>query len=226
MASSGIMKFALRPATDDDLEFAFEVKRDALGPYVAERWGWDDALQMQHHHKQWVEKPWQIILCVGIPVGTVSVHWKPTHLQFGEFYITSSHRRQGLGTAVLSDSLKQADHRRLETRLEYLKWNPVASLYTRHDFRIVSESESHYFLVRSPKMMARTLKFDVFGTIMVVEAAGSGWRLFVLGADGKRSLVAVPIPDFVNERQILQYLDDMFHERATLERPSVVHIVT
>jgi len=226
MTSPGIMTFALRPATPDDFEFAFEAKRDALGPYTAERWGWDDALQTQHHRKQWVEKPWQIILCAGIPVGTVSIHWKPTHLQFGEFYITSSHRRQGLGTAVLSDSLKQADHRRFETRLEYLKWNPVASLYTRHDFRIVSESESHYFLVRSPKMMARKLSFDVFGTIMVVEAAVSGRRLFVLGTDGKRSPVPLPIPDFVSEREILQYLDDMFHERATPERPSVVQIMT
>ena len=149
MTSPDIMKFALRPATPDDCEFAFEAKRDALGPYVAERWGWDDALQMQHHRKQWVEKPWQIILCAGIPVGTVSIYWKPTHLQFGEFYITSSHRRQGLGTAVLSDTLKKADHRRLETRLEYLMGNPFRSLFTRHDFRIVSESESHYFLVRS-----------------------------------------------------------------------------
>ena len=82
------MEFTLRPATADDFEFAFEVKRDALGPYVAERWGWDDALQIQHHQKQWVDKPWQVILCAGVPVGTVSVHWKATHLQFGEFYIT------------------------------------------------------------------------------------------------------------------------------------------
>ena len=51
------MEFTLRPATADDFEFAFEVKRDALGPYVAERWGWDDALQIQHHQKQWVDKP-------------------------------------------------------------------------------------------------------------------------------------------------------------------------
>ena len=144
------MEFTLRQAVADDFEFAFEVKRDALGPYVAECWGWDDALQIQHHQKQWADKPWQVILCAGLPVGTVSVHWKQTHLQFGEFYITSSHRRRGLGTAVLSDSLKSADQRRLDTRLEYLKWNPVASLYAPHDFRIVSESDSHYFLVRLP----------------------------------------------------------------------------
>jgi GNAT superfamily N-acetyltransferase len=145
------MEFALRPATADDFQFAFAVKRDALGPYVAQRWGWDDDVQLLHHQGQWTEKPWQVILRAGERVGTVSVHWRPTHLQFGEFYIAAPHRRQGLGTAVLRASLEEADGRRLETRLEYLKWNPVASLYARHGFRIVSENDIHYFLVRSPR---------------------------------------------------------------------------
>ena len=144
------MEFALRPAIADDFPFALEVKRDALGPYIAARWGWDETLQLQYHEKRWAEKPWEIIVCAAVPVGTVSMHWLPTHLQFGEFYIAAPHRRQGLGTAVLSDALKQADQRRLETRLEYLKWNPVASLYTRHSFRMVDENDSHIFLVRSP----------------------------------------------------------------------------
>jgi len=48
----------------------------------------------------------------------------------------------------------------------------------------------------------------------------------IVGTDGKRSPVPLPIPDFVSEREILQYLDDMFHERATPERPSVVQIMT
>jgi hypothetical protein len=73
-----------------------------------------------------------------------------THLQFGEFYIAGPHRRNGRGTAVLADALRQADLRQLETRLEYLKWNPVGSLYGRHGFRIVRETDSHYFLVLTP----------------------------------------------------------------------------
>jgi len=73
-------------------------------------------------------------------------------------------------------------------------------------------------------MAARTLKFDVFGQIMVAEALADGWRLFVLGADGKRSPASVPIPDFISEREVLQYLDDMFHELATLDRPCVRQI--
>jgi hypothetical protein len=45
--------------------------------------------------------------------------------------------------------------------------------------------------------MARTLKFDVFGKIMIAEAAADGRRLFVLGADGKRSPATVPVTSHV-----------------------------
>lgn len=144
------MNFDLRPAAPSDFEFAFEVKRDAMGPHIRVRWEWDEQFQLRHHAKRWVEKPWQII-CVGqTDIGTVSIDVRPTHMQFGEFYILAAYRGQGLGTCVLSEALCKADALGLETRLEYLKWNPVASLYARHGFKVVGENDIHYFLVRSP----------------------------------------------------------------------------
>jgi len=145
------MKFLLRPALAEDFEFAFETKRDAIGPHVTARWGWDEAFQREHHQKRWREKPWQIVVIDQKAVGTASVDVQPTHLQFGEFYILQHYRGQGLGTRVLTQALQLADDRNLETRLEYLKWNPVASLYARHGFSIVGENEIHYFLARPPR---------------------------------------------------------------------------
>lgn len=68
------------------------------------------------------------------------------------------------------------------------------------------------------------LKFDVFGKIMVAERATDGWRLFTLGADGKRSPAGISIPTFVDENELTQYLDDIFHESASLDRPCVKRI--
>ena len=70
--------------------------------------------------------------------------------------------------------------------------------------------------------MPRRLKFNVFGEIMVAEPVNGEWRLFILGNDGKRRRCDVVIPAFVKEDELAQYLDDIFHERATRERPSVV----
>jgi hypothetical protein len=68
------------------------------------------------------------------------------------------------------------------------------------------------------------LKFDVFGRIMIAERSGHAWKLFVVGGDGKRSPADVVVPHFVRESELEQFLDDIFHEMATRERPSVRRI--
>ena len=144
------MHFTLRAAAPDEVDLAFAIKREAMGPHIVAKWGWDEAFQREHHGRQWVQKPWQFICIGSTSVGTVSIHWKPDHLRFGEFYIVGNHRGQGLGSLVLVGALREADARKLETRLESLKWNPVRSLYERHGFRVVGENDIHYFAVRRP----------------------------------------------------------------------------
>jgi len=72
--------------------------------------------------------------------------------------------------------------------------------------------------------MATRIVFDVFGRAMMVERSAAGWKLFSLGADGKRSPAEVPIPDFVAEGEIEQYLGDIYHEAATPRHASVRRI--
>jgi len=144
------MPLELRTADDAEFEFAFRAKRDAIGPHVSVRWGWDEPWQREHHRRKWQSKPWQIIWLDGERIGTVSIDLQPSHLQFGEFYILGPWRNRGLGTEVLCRALSVANDRGLETHVEYLKWNPVASLYRRHGFAIHAENETHYFLKRAP----------------------------------------------------------------------------
>ena len=145
------MRVTLSAATEADYEFAFEAKQQALGPYVAACWGWDDALQWKFHRQRWTERPWFIIVHTGQRIGTVSVARTTTHIQFGEFYLLPRFQNRGLGTEVLQTVLQQADLDGLPVRLEYLKVNPVGSLYRRHGFVVTSENNHHYFLVRAPR---------------------------------------------------------------------------
>jgi len=69
--------------------------------------------------------------------------------------------------------------------------------------------------------MTKRITFDVFGKVMMAERLAQGWTLFTVGADGKRSPAEVPIPHFVSENEIGQYLDDIFHEAASARHPSV-----
>lgn len=70
--------------------------------------------------------------------------------------------------------------------------------------------------------MPPPIKIDVFGCLMLAERTASGWLSFDFGSDGKRSLAtAIVIPDFVSNRELDQYLADIFHESATRKHPAV-----
>ncbi len=145
------METKLIDCTDRDFEFAFEVKKQALGPYIIERWDWDEDYQRKIHNQRWKEKPWSLIFHENIPIGTVSIQkLNKQYFRFGEFYILVKYQGQGFGTEVLKSFLAECDQKQKWVKLEYLKWNPVGALYMRNGFKVVSENENHFFLEREP----------------------------------------------------------------------------
>ena len=141
------MVIKLRPVVSEDFDFAFNVKKQAMGEHVVTKWEWDEAFQLNLHRTRWGEKPWCIIDIDGTDVGTISLHDVDENtLRIGEFYLLNGFRNKGLGTAVLSHVLEASDMKGQSVLLEALKWNPVRSLYERHGFKVTSENEIHYFM--------------------------------------------------------------------------------
>lgn len=58
-------------------------------------------------------------------------------------------------------------------------------------------------------------RFNVFGRIVEVRREGALWRAYRVGADGKRTPLGFVIPDFVEEHELVQFLEDLFHESAS-----------
>jgi len=132
-----------------DIDFAFEAKRAAMGPYIVTRWGWDEAFQRDLHQRRFDEKPFFEIRRPGQRLGTVSFQVMSDHVRFGEFYLFPAFQRRGIGSAVLGHCLAIADHLNLPVKLEHLHWNPVGSLYRRYGFVEVARSEIHCFMERA-----------------------------------------------------------------------------
>lgn len=132
----------------ESIDFAFDAKRAAMGPYITQRWGWDDALQRRIHESRFQEKPFFEINRVDERLGTLSFQIHAKHVQFGEFYLFPQYQGKGIGSAILSHCLSLADGMRLPVRLEHLLWNPVGSLYRRHGFVETGRSEIHCFMER------------------------------------------------------------------------------
>ncbi len=148
------IRFHLLPKDEQALRFSFEVKRAAMGPYIVQHWGWDEALQMRLHGERFGEKPVFKVMRHDRAIGTVSVMRLADHVRFGEFYLFPEFQRHGLGSRILKHFLALADAERATVRLEYLKWNPVGTLYLRHGFTVISETDIHWLMERNPGQSA------------------------------------------------------------------------
>jgi hypothetical protein len=71
-------------------------------------------------------------------------------------------------------------------------------------------------------MSKQTYRFDVFGRSIEVARERDNWVPYLLGQEGKRRRADFIIPAFVAGDELLQYLDDLFHESASPSRPAVV----
>jgi hypothetical protein len=68
----------------------------------------------------------------------------------------------------------------------------------------------------------KSLRFNVFGTQVVVLASEHGWTTFYVGPEGKRRPATdIVVPKGMPESDIEQYLDDLCHEWASEEYPGV-----
>lgn len=143
------MNITTRPMKDSDFELSFEIKKKALGPYITKRWGWDDTVQRRFHREHWNKRELIAIQLDGIDIGTLWIKKFNDHWRFGEFFILPQYQNRGVGSHILSKVITDADQTHLPIRLEYLKWNPVASLYERNGFHCIGENETHYFMERN-----------------------------------------------------------------------------
>jgi hypothetical protein len=72
--------------------------------------------------------------------------------------------------------------------------------------------------------MATSVTLDVFGKRMLVVRESGNWLTYLIGAEGKRSLVNLSIPASIPEAELAQYFDDIYHEAATPQRPAVIRL--
>jgi hypothetical protein len=67
-----------------------------------------------------------------------------------------------------------------------------------------------------------SLKFNVFGSQVLVLESDDGWMAYYTGTEGKRRLATdIRIPSDIPESEVEQWLDDICHEWATVEHPVV-----
>ena len=140
-------KVALRSARQEDKEFAFDVKKAALGEYIREMYGWDEDEQRRLHQQRFRPSATRIIMYQRQDVGLLSTREMNDRVQLLQLFLLPEAQGKGIGSYVLAEVLAKAHRVRRPVELRVLTSNPRAkSFYERHGFTLVGQTETHYMM--------------------------------------------------------------------------------
>lgn len=139
-----------RPATADDFDYLWDLHREALRESVAKVYGWDDEWQLNYFKERFDPTARQIILYDLQPAGSLGLEWQKESLYIAYIAINLDYQGQGLGTAILQDTIRRGTAAGLPITLGVLRGNPAKRLYERLGFVVTAEEETRYMMAYDP----------------------------------------------------------------------------
>ena len=140
----------LRRATNADSAWVYQTKKESLGKYVREVWGWDENWQQKYHSEHFDPTIIDIIILNDIDIGCVIVTDETDYLMLNSIHILPEYQHRGIGTSLIRQLLDRAAAEKRPVRLHVLKINPAAALYKRLNFRIIGETDNHCVMEWAP----------------------------------------------------------------------------
>ena len=140
MSSESI--YDLRPGTDDDVEFAIELNRTSMLPYLHELPQWNDRIGRAEMERRWAGDPYQIIIVGETRAGMLALGRRGGQVILKHIELMPEFRGKGIGAAIVQEVIEQARAEGLGVTLHVLKSNPAIRLYERLGFRIVEEVDT------------------------------------------------------------------------------------
>lgn len=138
----------LRPATRDDLAFAFDALRAAMRDYVAATWGaWDDPHQRELFAPSFDLRTHRILRCDGEDAGVLAIEEKVQSVHLARIFLLPRFQRRGVGTRVVRALTDVARQRGQPVELTVLRVNdPARRFYERLGFSVVGETQTHFHM--------------------------------------------------------------------------------
>jgi len=150
---------ALRPARDDDRDFLFRLyastREQELAPVP---WSTEQKelflrqqFELQAHWwtQQYSEGTFDVVEVNGERGGRLCVHRSPSEHRIIDIALMPEHRARGIGTALLSNVIAEAEHAGTRVSLHVEVFNPARRLYERMGF-VPIEDQGVYILMERP----------------------------------------------------------------------------
>lgn len=145
--------FTLRPATERDYAWLWEIKRTTMRPYVELTWGgWDEEAQERFFRQHFQPGAIEVIEVDGKKAGLLNLERERGEIFLANIQLHPEFQNQGLGRAVVSSVLESASSLRLPVRLQVLKVNTRArDFYARLGFQVYGENLTHLLMRATPR---------------------------------------------------------------------------
>jgi ribosomal protein S18 acetylase RimI-like enzyme len=137
------MEYTLRPARDEDRDFLFRLRAAALGPYVAQIWGWDEGEQRERFERSFDPTHYRIVQLVD-DIGAIEVERREHEYYLSNIELLPEHQEKGIGTELIRSVIAEANRENVPVMLQVFKINPSRSLYERLGFVTIGETSTHY----------------------------------------------------------------------------------
>lgn len=155
------MNLELRPITDSDLEFLYQVYASTRSAEMA-LVDWDDTqkeaflrFQFNAQHKYYQENysqaQFSIVCHNGLPIGRLYLDRRETEIRIVDITLLPEQRGQGTGSRILGQVLAEGDQTGKRVSIHVERNNPALSLYERLGFRITADRGVYWFMEREPQ---------------------------------------------------------------------------
>lgn len=144
------MNIRLRPACDEDFEFAHDVYFATMRWIIENLFGWDQVREEENFARFFKLDEARMITADGRNVGWIQEQVDDTSINLGSFYVMQEMQRRGIGTHLLRTLLAHAAHQSKAITLAVVKINPARHFYERHGFRITHEDKHKFYLRADP----------------------------------------------------------------------------
>ena len=138
------MKIYRREATESDIPFIYQLKKEALYPYVDAIWDWDEVFQKKRFTETLCLGRIDILLIDSEPIGMLEIEEREKRIELINIEIIEPLRGKGIGTKIIRELLDEARSKGKPVGLRVFKENTGAiGLYKRIGFQVCGESEHH-----------------------------------------------------------------------------------
>ena len=100
--------------------------------------------------ENYADASFDVVVVDGEPAGRLYVHRGPSEIRIVDIALLPEHRGKGIGTALLSDLLSEADAAGKSVTIHVERLNPALRLYERLGFSVAEDKGVYLFLERPP----------------------------------------------------------------------------